>query len=140
MYSFTTKCDTRLVLNVDVAPTLEAIAGVTSGHPLEGLDMLTSARQDFVLEHWFGDVVEYPPTYCGVRSADWMYVRYNHSEEPISEGLCDENADPWEMNNLAVTSPDDPAVAAELQVLRNRASNLCHVSGGIYPNDWPFQG
>jgi hypothetical protein len=69
-----------------------------------------------------------------------MYVRYNSLEEPIKEGLYDEKADPWEMNNLAVTDPNDPNVAAELQTMRNRAAALCQVDGGIYPNDWPFQG
>ena len=69
-----------------------------------------------------------------------MYVRYNKFEEPIKEGLYDENADPWEMDNLAVTDPANPTVAAELQTMRNRSATLCQVDGGIYPNDWPFQG
>jgi N-acetylglucosamine-6-sulfatase len=138
MYSFTTSCDARIVLNVDVAPTLEGMAGVTSGHTFDGRDMLTSARTDFVLEHWSKPARA--PTYCGVRSADWMYVRYNKFEEPVKEGLYDENTDPWEMNNLAVTNPADPNVATELQIVRGRAGTLCQVEGGIYPNDWPFQG
>ncbi len=56
------------------------------------------------------------------------------------EGLYDETSDPWEMDNLAVTDPGDPAVASELQTMRERAAVLCQVSGGIYPNDWPYQG
>jgi hypothetical protein len=104
--------------------------------------MLTSARKDFVIEHWFQSPPTslYPPTYCGVRSKDWLYVRYNKFEEPVNQGLYDENADPWEMNNLAMTAPDDPTVAAVLQTMRNRAATLCQVDGGIYPNDWPFEG
>jgi N-acetylglucosamine-6-sulfatase len=137
-YSFTRSCDARIVLNVDVAPTLEGIAGVVSGHRFEGLDMFTSARKDFVLEHWIGSLN--PPIYCGVRSAHWMYVRYNRSKEPVKEGLYDENADPWEMDNLAVTDPANPIVVTELQRMRNRAASLCQVDGGIYPNDWPFHG
>jgi N-acetylglucosamine-6-sulfatase len=136
MYSFTTSCDARIVLNIDVAPTLEGIAGVTSGHSFDGRDMLTSARNTFVLEHWWNPVRM--PTYCGVRSTDWMYVRYNKVEEPVEEGLYDENADPWEMHNLAVTDPADPVVAAELQTMRDRAAILCRVDGGIYADDWPF--
>jgi arylsulfatase A-like enzyme len=139
MYRFTTSCDARIVFNVDVAPTLERIASVTSGHAFEGLDMLTSGRNDFVLEHWDGGPL-HVPTYCGVRSKDWMYVRYNRFEESVKEGLYDEKADPWEMNNLAVTDPNDPNVATELQIMRNRAAAPCQVDGGIYPNDWPFQG
>jgi N-acetylglucosamine-6-sulfatase len=130
----------RVVLNVDVAPTLEGVAGVTSGHTFDGLDMFSSSRADFVLEHWIGNDIKQPPTYCGVRSTGWMYVEYNNSEESVHEGLYDESADKWEMNNLAVTNPDDPAVATELQTMRDRAATLCQVDGGIYPNDWPFPG
>jgi len=137
-YDFTTSCDARIVLNVDVAPTLERMAGATSGHAFEGLDMLTSARGDFVLEHL--GALPRPPTYCGVRSARWMYVRFNKYEEPVNEGLYDEKADPWEMNNLAVTDPADPTVATELQTMRARSATLCQKDGGIYPYDWPFQG
>jgi arylsulfatase A-like enzyme len=142
MYGFATSCDARIVLNVDVAPTLERISGVAFGHAFEGRDMLTSGRSDFVLEHWFQSppTSQWPPTYCGVRSAHWLYVRHNKFEEPVKEGLYDEEADPWEMNNLAVTDPGDPSVAVELQTQRNRAATLCQVDGGIYPNDWPFQG
>jgi N-acetylglucosamine-6-sulfatase len=136
MYSFTTSCDARIVLNVDVAPTLEGMAGVTSGHTFEGLDVLQSSRADFVLEHWGVSV----PTYCGVRSAGWMYVTYNELQEPVNQGLYDENADPWEMNNLAVTDPADPIVADVLQTMRDRAGTLCRVDGGIYPSGWPFRG
>jgi N-acetylglucosamine-6-sulfatase len=137
MYSFTTSCDARLVLNVDVPPTLERMAGVNSGHAIEGLDMLTSDRKRFVLEHW--DKKDLPPTYCGVRSAGWMYVKYNDAEEPVSVGLYDERADPYEMNNVAVTDPDDPTVAAQLTQMESDASTLC-TEGTIYPGDWPYPG
>ncbi len=142
-----TGLDGRIVLNVDVLSTLEGLAGVTTApnrpSPPEGLDMLgTKTRSDFVIEHWYQSppTSVYPPTYCGVRSADWMYVRYNKFEEPVKEGLYDENADPWEMDNLAVTDPANPSVVTKLQTMRDRAAILCQVDGGIYPNDWPFQG
>ncbi len=136
MYAFTTSCDTRMVLNVDVLPTLEGLSGVATAHPVEGLNMLgRAARSDFVLEHWNNYA---PPTYCGVRSAGWMYVRYNKSEEPVNEGLYDESRDPFEMNNLSVTAPNDPKVSAELDAMRHRARTLCSVGGGIYPDDWPY--
>ncbi len=138
MYRFARNCDARLVLNVDVLPTLERLAGVSPGHPVEGSDMATSSRRDFVLEHWDGAPKHVVPTYCGVRSSDWLYVRYNASEEPVDEALFDEQADRWEMDNLAVTDPADPAVAAELDTMRHRAAALCRVGGGIYPDDWPF--
>ena len=95
-----------------------------------------ATRSEFVTEHWEnGPTI---PTYCGVRSVDWMYVRYNSTEEPLHpEGLYDEAADPYELNNLAVTEPDDPSVASELAQMRSDAASLC-TSGSVYPPDWPF--
>jgi N-acetylglucosamine-6-sulfatase len=139
----------RIVLNVDVLQTLEGLAGVSAGSrpsPPEGIDMLGALRRsDFVTEHWSEGFVnsEDTPTYCGIRSAHWMYVRYNRFEEPIKEGLYDEDADPFEMNDLAVTDPADSRVAAELQAMRAEAANvdgtgLCQ-EGLIYPSDWPYR-
>jgi arylsulfatase A-like enzyme len=139
----------RIVLNVDVLPTLEGLAGIAAGpraSPPEGIDMLGAAtRSRFVIEHWSGGPIDalHTPTYCGIRSLDWMYVRYNGLEEPVKEGLYDEVADPFEMNNLAVTDPTDPAVAAELDALRTEAADaggtgLCQ-EGTIYPDDWPYR-
>jgi N-acetylglucosamine-6-sulfatase len=129
--------DPRIVLNVDVLPTLEGLAGVTPSHPVEGMDMLApTTRNEFVTEHWDNGLGT--PTYCGVRSVDWMYVQYNTTEEQLHpEGLYDENADPFELNNLAVTDPTDQAVAAELAQMRSDAANLCS-GGAVYPPDWPF--
>ena len=89
--------------------------------------MFTSARSDFVLEHWFASLV--PPTYCGVRSLDWMYVKYETGEEE----LYDERADPYELTNLA----SDPNSAAQLDLMRQRAQTLC-TGGSYYPVPWPF--
>jgi N-acetylglucosamine-6-sulfatase len=127
----------RIVLNVDVLPTLETLAGITPGHSVEGMNMVgPTTRTEFVTEHW--DNSEGTPTYCGIRSVRWMYVQYNSTEEPLHpEGLYDEKADRQELNNLAVTAPDDPAVASELAQMRSDAATMC-TSGNIYPPDWPF--
>jgi arylsulfatase A-like enzyme len=139
--------DPRIVLNVDLLPTLEGAAGISTapGRPSapEGLDMLgIETRDRFVIEHWYQDGGEfYPPTYCGIRSVDWMFVKYNRSEEPQNFGLYDESNDPYELDNLAVTDPTNP----ELQVMKDLAHNaagtgLCDESGaGLYPSDWPYQ-
>jgi arylsulfatase A-like enzyme len=119
--------DPRIALNVDYLPTLEHIAGVSPvpGHTVEGKDFLTRTRSDFVVEH-LGNWV---PTYCGVRSLDWMYVKYGSGEEE----LYNETADPYELTNLAA----DPGSAAQLAAMQHRAQTLC-TGGRFYPNEWPY--
>ena len=117
----------RIALNVDIRSTLESFAGlspVTMGH--DWTDPSWS-RNNFVLEHWAVDTLLYVPTYCGVRSDDWMYVRYATGEEE----LYDERVDPLELTNIVETDP--PALAS----LRTRAETLC-TQGPVYPSDWPF--
>ena len=142
--------DPRIVLNIDLLPTLEGMAGVTTSPSRpsapEGLEMLGSAtRSEFVIEHWYQENPSgyegNPPTYCGVRSLDWMFVKYNHSEESNNFGLYDEINDPYELSNLA----SDPAYAAQLRTMKDLAHTAsgdgsCDESAtGIYPNDWPYQ-
>jgi arylsulfatase A-like enzyme len=121
----------RLALNVDVRSTLESfVRGLpqqprTDGEPWTG----TSVRQDFPIMHW--DDTNDVPVYCGVRSKRWMYVKYGGGFEEA----YDERGDPFELNNLAVTDPTDPA----LSTLRAAAMTYCgQRSGRKYPDGWPF--
>jgi N-acetylglucosamine-6-sulfatase len=121
--------DDRLMLNVDVLPTLENYAGITPGSTYEGLDAFGgSTRSDFVLEHWDDGTKKAPPTYCGVRSADWMYARYHGG----TEQLYNEGADPYELDNLA----GDPGSLDQLKAMRQEAATLC-TEGAYHPPDWP---
>jgi N-acetylglucosamine-6-sulfatase len=121
----------RLALNVDVRSTLESFVrglpqqSLTDGEPWTG----SAVRRDFPIMHWDG--TNEVPVYCGIRSRRWMYVRYADGFEEA----YDERADPFELNNRAVTHPMDPA----LPTLRARATTYCaQRSGRVYPDRWPF--
>jgi arylsulfatase A-like enzyme len=117
----TPRTDDHLVLNVDLAPTFAALAGV----PAPGVDgssllplleeQTVQWRRDFLVEHLATD--ERMPTYCAVRTAFYKYVRYQTEEEE----LYDLVRDPYELDDK---SPLE-AYAPVLKVLRKRLVQLC---------------
>ena len=116
------RTDERLVLNIDLAPTFADLANVSTRGaegkslvPLMG-DEEGPWRTDFLLEHMQhsdGGV----PTYCGVHSERYVYVRYRTGEQE----LYDLVRDPAELVN--VVSRD--GYAQIRQQLRQRLVELC---------------
>ena len=113
--------DTHLVVDVDLAPTIADLAG-TSAPGVEGLDLgplvtgqSASWRTDFPLEH-LQDPSGIVPTYCGVRTEQYMYARYGGGFEE----LYDLGKDPYELANIAGQNPTLTAT------LRTRAQQLCN--------------
>ena len=107
-----------LVSNVDLAPTIADLAGVTL--PMEGVSLrplltnsASSVRDEVVLEHkqWGNQV----PTYCGVRTRGFVFAHYVTGEEE----LYDLVRDPWELKNVV---SEMPAKATEL---RSLTESLC---------------
>jgi arylsulfatase A-like enzyme len=105
----------RIVLNVDIRATLASAAGLSPR--TAGRDWFdpTWTRDGLVLEH-MGSSGTDVPSYCGVRTLQWMYVRYASGEEELYDVL----ADPFEMDNVAA---EQPLIAAEL---RARAQHRCN--------------
>ena len=112
--------DPNLVLNLDLGPTVAAAAGVSApraeGRSLLPLLRSTAApwRREFLVEQarLFG-----VPSYCGLRSERFSYVRYSTGEEE----LYDLDSDPHQLQNLA----GDAAAASRLRRLRPRLQRLC---------------
>lgn len=121
----TARTDGRLALNIDLAPTLAAAAGVAAPQ-VDGRSLipaLSSAagpwRESFLIEN---DIQPGPaeevPTYCAVRTKRYVYVDYLASED---EELYDLTRDRGQLANAV----DDPKYAAALGSLRNRLQRLC---------------
>ncbi|HZM05186.1 MAG TPA: sulfatase [Candidatus Saccharimonadales bacterium] len=110
-----------MTLNIDFAPTMLALAGVTPPAGMQGRSLLPLAanqhpadwRKEFFYEHHFApDII--PPSE-GVRTERWAYIRWT-DEKPLIEELYDLKADGLEGHNLAA----DPAYAETLAELRAR--------------------
>ncbi|HEX6843961.1 MAG TPA: sulfatase-like hydrolase/transferase [Actinomycetota bacterium] len=113
------RTDPSLVLNIDLAPTFTALAGVPAPGA-EGRSFLpllqtpgSPWRTDLLIEHYLSNV----PTYCAVRTTDSIYVRYGTGEQELY--LL--GTDPYELVNQAA----NPAYASLVASLRARAQELC---------------
>jgi len=115
---------TQMALNIDLAPTILAMAGVPVPVTMQGEDLQpllrdpkARGREDWYYEH----VYTTPPSRRpipkveGVRTERWKYTRYTEPQPPL-EQLFDLAADPREEKNLAA----DPAQAPTLARLRAR--------------------
>ncbi len=106
--------DADLAVNVDWTATFADAAGITLPSDVEGQSLLPglagggATRTDFPIESYasrWPASGELPP-FCGVRTTDWLYVRYVTGEQE----LYDERNDPFELHNLA----NDPSSASAL--------------------------
>ena len=98
------RIESGLVLNVDIAPTLLEMAGVSIPREIQGrslLELLNGShpgwRQEFLTEHLW-DHPDIPQTEA-FRTNNWKYIRY--PQHPGFEELYDLQNDPTEKNNLA---------------------------------------
>lgn len=101
----------QMALNIDLAPTMLALAGVPAPPTMQGTDLQVllkdpsaKGREDWYYEH---DIVGLdnskgrPLPRCeGVRSERWKYIRYKDTN-PVQEELFDLQKDPREEENLA---------------------------------------
>jgi arylsulfatase A-like enzyme len=124
----------RLVLNVDVAPTLLELAGVPVPSWMQGrslvplLDGRTPAWRDAFLYEYY----EYPAEHCvrknrGIRTDRWKLIHF--WEQPEEWELYDLERDPDETTNLAGRREH----RATEQALRERLATLRRELGDVDP-------
>ena len=120
----------QMALNIDLAPTMLALAGVPIPAAMQGRDLQpllrdagAKGREDWYYEH---DIVGLdnskgrPLPRCeGVRTERWKYIRYKDTH-PVQEELFDLQADPLEKHNLTT----EPAHAATLSAMSARCDEL----------------
>jgi len=120
----------RMVLDIDVAPTVLEIAGVNKPKTVQGRslkpllaglepDWRKSFLYEYFLEDWYPGI----PDILAVRTSKWKYVTCPATDD-INE-LYDLKNDPLEMKNLI----DHPAAAQQRAKLRAELTRLMKVTG-----------
>ena len=134
--------DRHLVLNIDLAPTVADLLGldVSIGcttppwggvckHSFDGRSLVSLLgprptarfrRRGFLIEHYDDAAPRGIPTYCGLRTARYMYTRYADNEQE----LYDLRTDPNELTNLLYRD-SSPAIATLRRHLLTRLKRLC---------------
>lgn len=122
--------DGRLVVNVDIAPTIVDLLGlaVTPGCPdppygpcggeFEGRSLIPIL--DGSASDWRSDILVENHRSCGVRSDRYVFVRYDNGEEE----LYDLTTDPYQLSNLLHGMPTSEIETLREQLLA-RLQTLC---------------
>ncbi|HEY6771671.1 MAG TPA: sulfatase-like hydrolase/transferase, partial [Solirubrobacterales bacterium] len=111
----------QLVANIDLAPTIVALARARPGRVMDGVDLLplirdpgAEANRSILFESVDLDIY-------GIRRGPWSYNRYSDGEEE----LYDLDTDPYQLTNVA----DDPGLASLKASLRADLTRLRTCSG-----------
>jgi arylsulfatase A-like enzyme len=121
----TPRVESRLVGNVDLAPTLADLAGVRAAASVEGTSFAPILRNP--AQRWARTLlVENSsrrtekgrvPGYCGVRTDRYLFVHYGEGVEE----LYNERRDPYELHNIAALPSEVPLLSR----LRQTTRRLC---------------
>jgi arylsulfatase A-like enzyme len=119
----------QMALNIDLAPTLLALAGVTVPPEMDGRSLVplladpgAVGRDHFLMEFW-RYFPENTPSYTGVRTNRYKYIEFERGRDPW---LFDLIRDPGEQHNLYDTPAGDiagkrlKAILDKLLAERNR--------------------
>ncbi len=109
----------QMALNIDLAPTILAMADVPVPDGMQGQnlqpvlkDAKTKGREDWYYEHTYNTTGSRKriPASEGVRTDRWKYIRYTGSQPPL-EQLFDLDADPHEERNLVADASHEATLA-----------------------------
>jgi arylsulfatase A-like enzyme len=115
--------DSRLVANVDLAPTFLDAAGLSPdpNEPMDGHSLLgTRARRDLFLEYFLDPFYPLVPSWASIRTKDRQYIEsFDREGQVVFREYYDLRRDPFELDNLLhdgdpSNDPDVSRLASEI--------------------------
>lgn len=127
--------DTRLVGNIDLAPTILDAAGISQAaqHPMDGKSLFNQNwnRERILAEYRNSDNRWTPPTWASTRTRDFQYTEYYDNGKRIFREYYDLERDPWQLRNRlgdGKRSNDPPSLklmSEQLAADRRCSGNAC---------------
>ncbi|MGH7474891.1 MAG: sulfatase family protein [Longimicrobiales bacterium] len=121
-----------LIRNIDIAPTLLDLAGVESGHALDGQSFLPVLRgeslatdDELLYEYYWEYAFPHTPTVFALRGDRYKYIFY-HGVWDLQE-FYDLQTDPQERHNLIRV----PEYQDEIEDMRERLFDRLEATGGM---------
>jgi arylsulfatase A-like enzyme len=122
--------DTRLVTNIDIAPTVLEAARLKPELPMDGFSLLDRrrSRSRVLTEYWAAQGSFQPPgTWASILTPSYHYIEHYGTGPvtlpPTSREYYDMRTDPWRLTNLlgdASTSNDPPLGPLSSQLAQDR--------------------
>jgi N-acetylglucosamine-6-sulfatase len=132
---------TQMVANIDIAPTLLEVAGVTPSSTMDGRSLLALARtpqppwrEALLYEYYWERNFPQTPTQHALRTDQYKYIRYHGLWD--SDELYDLARDPQETRNLAGA----PEHANTVRDLNARLFEMLAETDGLYIPLYPDRG
>jgi arylsulfatase A-like enzyme len=119
------RTESKMVANIDLAPTFAYLAGIKIPETVDGISLLpllenpqTNWRDELLFEHWpaIEGVGQMVPEFKAVRTPEWKYVEYTTGECE----LYNLKNDPYELANVC----NQPNFATTQQELKQRLETL----------------
>lgn len=131
--------DDRLVVNVDIAPTILEALGIEQDPevPMDGKSLFDNSwdRSNVLLEYGLRQPAEEPlevPTWKGLRSKTYAYTEYYNKQGEVNfREYYDLVNDPYELENLL--EDDDPSNDAPADVLAAELATVKDCEGSACP-------
>ena len=125
----------QVVGNIDLAPTITGLAGVTAGRVMDGRSLVplandptVAAQRAILLEDWpNGAFFGIPPHYDGIRTQTDVYLEYANGEREYYDLVND----PYQLTSRhgdAATATRRTALASRLAQLKTCVGAACEVT------------